>query len=77
MHAHTGEEPCSMPPHLGLAWRRRASALVALRMRIGGRRVRAQVSLRGQASTVLLGPGGHLHGRQLSRIQLLQGRQSR
>lgn len=64
-------------PYLGLVCWRRAAALVALRVHIGGWGVCAQVGLWGQASSVLLGPRGHLHGCELSCIQLLQGQRAR
>lgn len=51
-----------------------AAALVALWMRVGGWGVCAQVSLGWKAASVLLGPRGNLHGRQLSCVQLLRGR---
>lgn len=46
-------------------------------MCVAGWRVRAQVGLRWKAAAVLLGPGGNLHGGQLSGIQLLQGQVKR
>lgn len=61
-------------PHLGLVCRGGAAALVALRVGVGGGGVGAQVGLGRQVAAVLLfGPRGDLHGRQLSRIQLLWG----
>lgn len=60
-------------PYLGLVRLRGAAAFVALWVWVGRRGVCAQVGLRGQAYAVLLAPRRHLHGGELSCVQLLRG----